>query len=100
MLQSVVRCRSIIYQHTSCTRLHQHSGVDLGLCQGLDWGEVMSWYSTGGVASMARDTGILLVEYMNGILYVALAELISKNLQNFPVWDTTSKDMFFHPQSV
>lgn len=23
---------------------HQHSGVDLGLCQGLDWTKVMSWY--------------------------------------------------------
>lgn len=32
----------------------QHDEIDLGLCQGLDWREVMSWYTRGGATFTAE----------------------------------------------
>jgi len=31
---------------------HQHDEIDLGLCHGLDWREVMSWYTVDGATFM------------------------------------------------
>lgn len=39
----------------SISAQHQHGEIDLGLCQGLDWREVMSWYSVEGAATIAGD---------------------------------------------
>jgi len=38
----------------SISTQHQHGEFDLGLCQGLDWREVMSWYSNEGATAIAE----------------------------------------------
>ena len=35
----------------SVSARHQHDEIDIGLCQGLDWREVMSWYAVDGASS-------------------------------------------------
>ena len=52
MLYVVVGCRSTTHWHPT---QHQHNEIDLGLCQGLDWREVMSWDYIGGTTSMAKE---------------------------------------------
>lgn len=34
---------------------HQYSGIDHGLCQGLDWREVINLYSNGGATYTVKD---------------------------------------------
>jgi len=35
---------------------HQYGETDLGVCQGLDWRELMSWYIVGRATFTARAT--------------------------------------------
>lgn len=55
MFQWAVRCGPTVHQYSVALVQHQHSGVDLGLCQRQDCRELMSSYSLYGATTIARD---------------------------------------------